>query len=436
MAQFHKSRHRPRPRPRPRILPRLPIGKQVPVLTNDPSRCISPRESDLCKWSQSPKSIDRPRLPRIEVGQNSSRAEDPHVVAESHRYSDVPVLKIATWDCTVTLSTVATVGDDGRLHVHHLALVSVATSMQQLYAEKVSLSFVVCNALRTNRKCSLVPGQSSLLFKEDVSQCGFYPRQGAELIIVRHRCDLEKPLSLYFAFTYPSSQHFIMASLPTLRPKQGRSLSEIVFIAEPRLPLSMRTYVRDPLSSWKLRHHPVNQVTCYERTNSSPLCPAGSRDGIQMTLLELNLVRFQALQGFSLASVIWKLDITIQSLPTQQSECRMSFFVDVGAATAIVSLNSHDWVPQYFIIDGCVATEEAGECWKSKDGDITIFKQDHMGPGPILIETYWRSLPEHGHYDIYGPGDLSLPVVADSKVLGGRLACQAKNSTYRCQRVS
>ena len=426
MAHFQKSSHRLSPR----IQSRLPNGEQAFRHSDkscDPSGVVPkvglPIESGPCQWSQSPKTTAQPRLSPIEVGQDHSRR-------------DIPALKISTWDCTMKLSTVATVAGNGKLHVHHLALLSVIMPMEALYADKVSLSFIVFNALRTDQKRSLGLGQSSLLFKENVSQAGFFPREGAELVIVRERSDLEKPLSLYFAFTYLSPWHFVMASLPVFRPKEGRTLSEVVFIAEPRPPLSMTTYIRDPVSSWRLHDHAISQVTCYERIDLPRLHSAGFRDDIQMRILELEPVRFRALGQSILSRLIWNLDVTVHELPGEQVDCRMSFFVEVGMATALVSLIPHGWVPRYFIVDGRVVTEQAGECWKDKEGQITIFKQRHMSYGPIMVETYWQEPPKHNGQNVYNTDSLPLPRVAHRKVLGGRLACRANESKRLRQRAS
>ena len=428
MAHFQKSSHRLSPR----ILSRLPNGEQAFRHSDkscDPSGVVSkvslPIENGPCQWSQSPKTTAQPRLSPTEVGQDSGREGD---TSKDHSRRDVPALKISIWDCTTRLSTVATVAGNGNLHVHHLALLSVIMPMEALYPDKVSLSFMVFNALRTDQKRNLGLGQSSLLFKENVSQAGFFPREGVELVIVRDRSDLEKPLNLHFAFTYLSPWHFVMASLPTFRPKEGRSLSEVVFIAEPRPPLSMTTYIRDPVSSWRLHDHAVSQVTCYERTDLPRLHSAGFGDDILMRILELEPVRFRALGESILSRVIWNLDITVHELPGEQVDCRMSFFVEVGMATALVSLIPHGWVPRYFIVDGRVMTEKAGECWKDKEGQITIFKQRHIGYGPIMVETYWQEPPKYNGQNVYNTDSLPLPRVAHRKVLGGRLTCRANKS--------
>ena len=106
----------------------------------------------------------------------------------------------------------------------------------------------------------------------------------------------------------------------------------------------------------------------------------------------------------------------------------MSFFLEVGAATPLVSLGPHGWVPRYFIVGGRVATEKVGECWKNKEGHITIFKQAHMAPGPIMVETYWQGSSECDKPDGSTTDDILLPRVTDRKVLGGRLTCRANES--------
>ena len=437
LAHFHQSSCRQSPR----VLSQLPNSENAPrhshhsydalVPTDYSSRGGQPFKTSPYQWDESPKTTADPRLSPLEVRQSSGRDENTYLVTNDCSLPDVPALETATLDCTVKMSTVATVTGNGKLHVHHLAILSVIMPMEAVYAEKVSLSFMISNALRTDHKCSLELGQSSVLFKEDVSEPGLFPSEGAELVVVRDSRDLVKPLHLYFSFTYLSPWHSVIVSLPTVRPKKGRSLSEVVFIAEPRPPLSMETFVGDPLSTWRLYQHPVSQVTCYERIDLPEPYPARFQDDVQMKFSELGPVRFGALGESTFSRVVWKLDIAIHKLLREQIECRMSFIVEVGAATVLVTLISHGWVPRYFIIDGCVATEKAGECWKDNEGYITIFKQAHMGLGPIMVETYWHGSPKHGSLDIGSTHSLLLPRVADHKVLGGKLTCQAADSKRR-----
>lgn len=430
MAQFHKARHCLNPG----ILSHLPNDEQAQcdsdnhhdplVAKNDNFKGSPSFESDPCQWKQSPKPTAHPNLSPVDVHQDSDRDENTYVVTEGHSSLDVPALRMATCDCTVKMSTVATVTDEGKLHVHHLALLSVIMPLEAPYSGKVSLSFMVSNALRTDQKRSLELGQSSLMFKEDICQSDLFPREGVELIIVRDSCDVEKPLNLYFAFTYSDPYQSVTASLPTLWPKKGSLLSEVVLIAEPQPPLRLEAYTRDPLSSWRLCHHPVHQVTCYERIGLSRRYQAGRQDDIEIRFAELDPVRFRALGDSPLSKVAWELDITLHELTGGRIECRMSFFVDVGVSTALVSLIPHGWVPQYFIIEGCVATEKAGECWKNKEGHITVFKQAHIGPGPVMVETCWQGPPPKDiSHDNGSARCLSLPRLADRKVLGGRLTC-------------
>ena len=435
LAHFHQLRGRQSPR----ILSQIAKCENGPchsdqsydalIPTNKFFGSSLPFDTGPYQWGQSPKTTAHTKLSPIEVRQDAGGDKDTNLVTKDRSLLNVPAVE--TWDCTVKMSTVATVTGDGKLHVHHLAVLSVIMPKELVCAEKVGLSFMIFNALRTDHKCSLGPGQSSVSFEEDASTPGFFPREGAELIIVRDNCDLVKPLNLYFNFTYLPPWHSVMVSLPTVRPKKGRSLSEIVFIAETQPPLSMETYIRDQLSSWKLCEHPVSQITCYERFHIPGPDPVRFQDNIQMRFSELQPVRFRALGGLNLSSLIWKLDIAVHELPGEQIECRMSFLVEVGVAMALVTLIPHGWLPRYFIIDGCVATEKAGDCWKNKEGYITIFKQAHMDPGPIMVETYWQGSPKHGSHDVGSIYNLPLPRVANRKVLGGRLKSRAADSKHR-----
>ena len=185
----------------------------------------------------------------------------------------------------------------------------------------------------------------------------------------------------------------------------------------------MKTFINDPLSSWKLCDHPLSQVTCYERIDLHRLYPAGFKDDIQMRLVKLAPVRFQTLGDSSLSSVVQKLEITVYDRPGEQMECGMSFVLEIGATTALVSLDPHGWEPRYFIVDGRVATEMGGECWMNKEGHMTIFKNANMSPGPIMVETYWQGPPKQGKLDGHSTIYLPLPRVMDRKVLGGKLTC-------------
>ena len=440
MAQFHRSRYRLRPR----ALLQLSNGKQmgrvsdasrdplVPTMDsfdgNLPSNFV-PRQ--WSRWSNPSEMAARPKVLPIESHQNSAQEEYSHVATYDQGCPDVSAFEIATFDCTVKLSTVATVTSNGNLHINHLVLLSVINPMEESGSLKVGLSFLVTNALHESCIRSLGPSQSSILFKQHASQFGLFPREGAELVVVRDRCDVEEPISLYFAFTYPSPCQSVTTSLPTFRPKEGKSLSELVFIAEPLPSLSMKTFVSDSLSSWKSCHHPVSQVTCYERIDLPRLYPASFQDDLQMRLVKLAPVRFRALGGSSLSNVVQKLEITVYDRPGQPIECGMSFVLEIGVATALVSLDPNGWEPRYFIVDGRVATEMGGECWTDKEGHITIFRDAHMAPGPIMVETYWQGLPKQGKLDGRSTAFLPLPTVMDRKVLGGKLTWQ----DYECKKL-
>ena len=433
MAQFHRSRYRLRHR----ALLQLSNGKQTGHVSNESRNNIVPTmdssDGDFpssfvprqwSRWSDSSETAAKPKLLPIESHQHSAQEEYNYVATYDQGCPDGSAFEIATFDCTVKLSTVATVTSNGNLHVNHLVLLSVIAPMEESGSLKVGLSFLVTNALHENCIHSLGASQSSILFKQDVSQPGLFPHEGAELIVVRDRCDVEKPISLYFAFIYPSPCPSVTTSFPALRPKEGRSLSELVFIAEPLPSLSMKTFINDPLSSWKLCDHPLSQVTCYERIDLPRLDPAGFKDDIQMRLVKLAPVRFRALGDSNLSSVVQKLEITINDRPGEQMECGMNFVLEIGAATAIVSLDPHGWEPRCFIVDGRVATEKGGECWINKEGHITISRNAHMAPGPIMVETYWQGPPKQGKLDDHSTVYLPLPRFMDRKVLGGKLTCQ------------
>ena len=235
MAQFHRSRYRLRPR----ALLKLLNGKQMGHVSNESRDTLVPTmdsfDGDVpssfvprqwSQWSDSSEMAAKPRILPSESRQHSAQEEYDYVATFDHGCPDVSAFEIATFDCTVKLSTVVTVTSNGNLHVNHLVLLSVIAPLEESGSLKVGLSFLVTNALHENCIHSLGASQSSILFNQDVSQPGLFPHEGAELIVVRDRCDVEKPISLYFAFIYPSPCPSVTTSLPTFDPrKEGHSQS-------------------------------------------------------------------------------------------------------------------------------------------------------------------------------------------------------------------
>lgn len=343
-------------------------------------------------------------------------------------YQNATIQRIVTWDCSVEICTAARISALGTVQVYHHAVISVTVPNQEVYAKRTRFSMIMMNGLRDNQTCRLAPGQSSLIFREEISTSQASYEDEAEITIERESCDLEKPIHLYLLFNYPSHRYYVIASLPTFRPQEGRVLYENVIIAKYIPPLQITPLARSGLSSWKFRDDPVNRSTFIERSEDPRFYTERLRDDIQVKIMELSRVHFPLLAGCYLSDVAWKLDIVVQKVLGAKLQCRMSFFLVVGEADAVVSIVPYGWIPTFFVVNGRLANEKEGEWRQTEDGRLILFRQPHMCPGPIRVETCWHEPLTHDIDNGSKPSDLFLPVVADRKVLGGVLICKLNNS--------
>jgi len=335
------------------------------------------------------------------------------------------ICQINEWDASVQLYTVAALSPKGRIEIHHHARISVRIPKQEIETERICLNLVVTHGLHGTHTRHLEAGHSSLYFDDEPFSLPSSKPANAEIEIIRNVCDIERPLDLYFASSYPTSEdHTDMQVLPSFRPSNGRVLSESVFLGEPVAPLVMKTKARSLYSTWKATPHPLSKVTQFERIDTPPLYPLGLRDDLRIAIMELSAVKFQSLGMLAATDVVWNFDIKIQQLPGTELECRMSLYLEVGmASNRLMTIDSHGWIPKFFLVDGSLATEQIAE-WRHLGAQLTLFKQAHMLPGPMKLELNWQEPPDMTRSNGNKPYELLLPRVLDREVLGGSLTCK------------
>lgn len=341
------------------------------------------------------------------------------------------ICRISSWDASVQLYTNATMSKKGEVKIQYHAHLSVTIPKQEIDTARICLNLIVTHGLRGNHTRHLEAGHSSLYLDDEPSATPSTEPAKAEIEIIRNVCDMERPLDLYFASSYPTSDHIKnMQVLPSFRPSNGRVLSESVFLREPDAPLTMKTKARSLYSTWKATPGSLNKVTQFERIDTPPLYPLGLRDDLRVGIMENAAVEFQSLNALASTDVVWNFDIEIQQLLGMALECRMSLYVEVQrASNRLVTIDSHGWIPTFFLVDGSLATEQVGE-WRQLDGQLTLFKQAHMVPGPIKLELNWQGPPTMAYSECKSPYKLLLPSVLDHEVLGGSLRCKTIGTVF------
>lgn len=335
------------------------------------------------------------------------------------------VCRIDAWDASVQLFVNAVLSPKGQIEIHHHAHLTVTISEQEINGAQICFGLVVMNGPRGNFTRHLEAGHSSLFFNEEPSSSAALQPARAEIEVIRNRHDLEKPLDLYFFSSYPTSDHDNDPQvLPSVRPSRGRVLSESIYLSEPVSPLIMETTARSLYSTWKASQHPLSHVTQFKRIDMPPLYPLGLRDDLRIKVMEIPPVEFAPLKGLAATEIVWDFETKVQQLPGIPLTCHMSLFVEVSTTSSrIVTFDSHGWIPQFFLVDGRLATEKAAE-WRQLDGQLTLFRQVHMVPGPIKLELTWQEPPNAPSSNGNDPYELLLPRVLDREVAGGRLMCK------------
>ena len=331
------------------------------------------------------------------------------------------VHQIDSWESSVKVCTTFS-NHDGTLQINHHARMTVIVPKLYIAAERTKLSITVSNGIRGKHERLLGPGQYSLFFQEDLSSADATSCKEGEIIIGRDTCDLDLPLNLYLTLTYHlRDPQFMVALLPTFRPRKGAALSEVVALTHPSPPLAMKPLSRGDFSTWKEVTSPFAQATYFERVNIPRLYPKELRDDIAIKIWTPSPVFFNCLDNLQPCDLVWNFDMTVEEIIGGTLECDMNFSLQVGEADRLVSIDPHGWAPKYFSIDGRLATEQAGEWRENEKGLLTLFKHSGMGRGPIRLETHWQEPSDTASSNHGDTLDLPLPRVTDLKVVGGGL---------------
>ena len=351
-----------------------------------------------------------------------SSAQDPG-------HAEDTIHPIDSWESSVKLCTNFLNHNDERIQINHHARLTVLLPKSYIAAERTELSIIVSNGIRGKHEMLLGPGQHSLFFQEDSSSADATSCKEGEIIIVRDTCDLDLPINLYLSLTYHlHDSQFMVASLPTFRPRRGKTLSEIVALTHPSPPLAMKPLSRGNFSTWKEVTRSFAHATYFERVNMPRLYPEGFKDDLRIKIWTPSPVYFNCLNSLQPCDLVWNFDMTVEQVIGSTIECDMNFNLQVGEADRLISIDPHGWAPKYFVIDGRLATEQAGEWRENENGLLTLFRRSGMVQGPMQVETHWQEPSDIVSSDCGSKLDLPLPRVTDLKVVGGGLTCRLDKS--------
>ncbi len=351
----------------------------------------------------------------------SSAQDIGHVKATIH--------EIDSWESSVKLCTNFLNHNDGKIQINHHARMTVSVPKLCIAAERTKLSIIVSNGIQGKHEMVLGSGQCSLFFQEDLSSADTTSSKEGEIIIVRDTCDLDLPLNLYLALTYHlHDPRLMVALLPTFRPHKGETLCEVVALTHPSPPLAIKPLSRGNFSTWKEVTRSFAHATYFERVNMPRLYPEGFKDDIRIKIWTPSPVFFNCLDSLQPCDLVWNFDMTVDKVIGGTIECDMSFSFQVGEADRLVSIDPHGWAPKYFVINGRLATEQAGEWRENEKGLLTLFRRSGMVRGPIQLETHWQEPSDSASSNGGNTLDLPLPRVTDLKVVGGGLTCRLDKS--------
>ena len=352
---------------------------------------------------------------------------------------------IDNWDTAVTLHTVPRWSSSQGTQTKHHATLTFELQETDFFAEKVRFSVIVSHGPSKSRACSLKTNEGSLSvtdsfgFNSDLES----HRSEAEITIIRSMQNLEDPINLYFVLSYPDKE-YVTVTLPTFRPKIGNVLSECIMLLKHLPPLSLDHLARGLFSTWKMTESYQGEETwlCLRRVEVSPLFPEGLQDDALVRIRKLCPVHYAGLEASDdpllpeyPSNVIKELDIRIEKVFGEEIQCRMSLELEVGSSCRLLTVDDHDWIPLFFLINGRLATEKAGEWREDEDGYTTLFRSATMTAGQTLkLEMHWKELIVWNEFKGEGTDkskvEYTIPRILGKVILGGTLLCRIDEGTH------
>jgi len=127
--------------------------------------------------------------------------------------------------------------------------------------------------------------------------------------------------------------------------------------------------------------------------------------------------------------LIWNFHIRIDRIITGELECQMSLDANSGSVPLLV-IDARDWVSNYSIIDGKLATH--AEWRETEDGDMALQSVASTLPRNFTeVDIYWKELEivdELTGREATPPREFRLPNTVGKILLNGSLTCNIDNA--------
>jgi hypothetical protein len=180
----------------------------------------------------------------------------------------------------------------------------------------------------------------------------------------------------------------------TIRPLLGKVLSEKIILKCLELPLLLEHIQRKQFSTWTAEEckedgHRTIQLTQQEMPKNYP---EGLKDDPLIRISELERIAFSSFETSdkpmmvgSMHSVVSGLQLMLYPiLGNTHIGFEIILSVEVGKEPEVLHIDPKGWDPCHSFINGQLASKQQGQWRKTKDGHLTIFKNDALSPGTMM----------------------------------------------------
>lgn len=339
---------------------------------------------------------------------------------------------LENWDSAITIYTTITYDPALGTRLKHSVSLT-ANHLDDIFAERVTMSILVKHGPREGGIYRLQSGQCLVQLFEDKSAATAGSRGPVEIVIERDFWDVDKRLGLEFTCRYPDMEK-ISISLPVIKPKSGKVLSEKIWALKPSPPLRFEAVSRPLLSTWEVRKQTIAQreLLCFTRMKMPALYPYGLADEANFQLRRLNPTLFNGSPVWNTpaegpCNIIPSLEMIVDILPGKRIECRMSFDLEIGDHDRIIQVDAIGWQPKYALANGHLCTKTYAPWWDDSSR-MSMFRSPWMQSGQKLRMELSFVVHRHVGDCTADRGDwiklsYALPRVTDKFILGGSVTC-------------
>ncbi|KAI4130012.1 MAG: hypothetical protein LQ338_001946 [Usnochroma carphineum] len=342
--------------------------------------------------------------------------------------------RLARWNSAIAIYSTVFYATALGIEVKHSASLTVDCLDEDIFAKRVALSILVKNGPRKGGIYRLQPRQCvvQLLQKRYAAAESHGP---VEILIERDFPDVNKRLGLEFTCHYPDMEEATI-SLPVIKPKFGRVLSEKIWLLKPSPPLKLHAVSRPFLSTWQVNKRTVAQkeLLCFNRMDMPTLYPDALADDAGVQIRRFHPTLFNGFHdpvcntsAEGPCNVIPSLDMIVDIIPGRRIECRLFFDLEVGDHERLLQIDAIGWQPKYALINGHLSTKHYAPWW-DEEFRMEMFKSSWMQPGEKLrVEMSFVVNGQIGEFTVDQGNWVEiaypLPRVTDKIVLGGALTC-------------